>query len=396
MLILNHYAASLSQLDKTICKSVPPGGNWKDIPEDVPSQRIANIRKSYEAGEGSRSTYYGRLHPSRPSYTINTYFTRPGNGCHIHYDYEGGQHRTISHREAARLQSFPDNFEFVGSKTSIATQIGNAVPPLLAYQIARKLPFAGQFVDLFCGAGGLGLGFTWAGWQPLIANDIEGKFLETYRKNVHDKAILGDIRNEDVFNKIVETVKAERDFNTPLFILGGPPCQGFSTAGNKRSMDDERNWLFKQYKKMLEELKPDGFVFENVTGLLNMEGGKVFELVKQELSSAVDKVIGWKLSSENYGIPQRRARVILIGSNYDDLCEEPPEVITKLEGNASLFGTLPITPSVTDALSDLPPLEPSEDGSAKGYKSNPRTLYQEFVRGKITAENYIQKVRKQG
>src|SRR5690606_5957343 len=153
-----------------------------------------NIRVSFAAGKGSRSTYYGRLHPSKPAYTINTYFTRPGNGCHIHYDIDSAQHRTLYQREAARLQSFPDGFAFLGSKTSIATQIGNAVPPLLAYQIAQQIPFKGQFVDLFAGAGGLGFGFSWAGWSPLVGNELDKNFAETYRKNVHDEIVVGDIR----------------------------------------------------------------------------------------------------------------------------------------------------------------------------------------------------------
>ena len=132
-IINSHAAPSLSSLDVLVCESVPPGGNWKDIPESVPSKRLQTIRESFTRGEGSRSTYYGRLDPGKPSYTINTYFTRPGNGCHIHYDMSGHQHRTISYREAARFQSFPDSFRFEGSKTSIATQIGNAVPPLLGF-----------------------------------------------------------------------------------------------------------------------------------------------------------------------------------------------------------------------------------------------------------------------
>jgi Alw26I/Eco31I/Esp3I family type II restriction m6 adenine DNA methyltransferase len=130
--IPNHFTPGLSELDLRMVKAVPPGGNWKDIPKSIPSERLAQIRESYANGEGSRSTYYGRLHPDAPSYTISTYFNRPGNGCHIHYDFEGGQHRVISQREAARLQGFPDSFVFCGNRGSVNKQIGNAVPPLLA------------------------------------------------------------------------------------------------------------------------------------------------------------------------------------------------------------------------------------------------------------------------
>src|ERR1019366_7782858 len=115
--IPNHYSAKLSKLDLEVAVAVPPGGNWKNIPVHVPSQRLEQIRVSFAAGEGSRSTYYGRLRPDAPSYTISTYFSRPGNGCHLHYD--DGQDRVLSQREAARLQSFPDSFVFQGSKNSI-------------------------------------------------------------------------------------------------------------------------------------------------------------------------------------------------------------------------------------------------------------------------------------
>jgi len=221
--IPNHHTAKLSKLDLDVARAVPPGGNWKNIPPEIPSKRLEQIRVSFAAGEGSRSTYYGRLHPDRPSYTINTYFNRPGNGCHLHYDYKGGQHRVISEREAARLQSFPDNFVFLGSHVAVHKQIGNAVPPLLAYQIAKTLPVTGQYVDLFSGAGGLSLGFKWAGWQPIVANDIESSFLDTYQQNIHPTVVCGDIREKHIFRKIVEAIVKSRNRDVPLLVIGGPP-----------------------------------------------------------------------------------------------------------------------------------------------------------------------------
>lgn len=390
--IPNHYAATLSELDRTIARAVPPGGNWKDIPESVPSRRLQQIRVSYAAGKGSRSTYYGRLRPDAPAYTINTYFTRPGNGCHLHYDYAGGQHRTLSHREAARLQSFPDRFVFHGSRTAVSTQIGNAVPPLLAYNVARAIPHCGLFVDLFSGAGGLSLGFQWAGWQPLIANDVDEPALSTYRANIHDDVVIGDIRNDAVFESIVGRCQEARakDPDVPFFVLGGPPCQGFSTAGNRRSSGDDRNWLFRQYKAILERLRPDGFVFENVPGLLNMEGGRVFEAVSDELASTIDRLVFWKLRAEDYGVPQRRTRVILVGDSTGTIQNDAPPQVTQLGDKINLFSEPAQAVTAYAALSDLPALEPGEDGSGKTYAHEPCHPYQKFMRSLMSVDVYLQ------
>lgn len=389
--IPNHHSSKLSELDMAIVHSVPPGGNWKNIPESIPSKRIAQIRQSYAEGKGSRSTYYGRLLASRPSYTINTYFNRPGNGCHIHYS----QDRVLSQREAARLQSFPDDFVFYGSQTAVNTQIGNAVPPLLSYQVAQEVTKAtggtGFFIDLFSGAGGLGLGFKWAGWEPLLANDIEKRCIETYTKNVHSNAITGSITDPEVFCEIVNQCKKfkKENPNLQLWILGGPPCQGFSTAGNKRSMEDQRNTLFVNYKELLEEVSPDGFVFENVSGLLNMDKGEVFARVQSEFKTVMPSLTGWVLNSEEYAIPQRRKRVVLVGSRFGDFKINKPKAITCKPKENDLFSDLKEWISVEEALSDLPELCQGENGSRLEYRSQAKTSYQKFMKGLVSPEKYL-------
>jgi len=390
--IPNHYTARLSELDLRTAIAVPPGGNWKNVPEDVPSNRIRSIRESYAAGGGSRSTYYGRLHPDRPAYTINTYFNRPGNGCHLHYDFEGGQHRVLSEREAARLQSFPDDFVFEGSHASIHKQIGNAVPPLLAFQIATMLGTPGQYVDLFSGAGGLSLGFKWAGWQPLVANDIEAPFLATYARNIHSETVCGDIRHREVFNEIVKKAKAARDPSKPFFVIGGPPCQGFSTAGKRRSLADERNHLFNDFRRMIGTLEPDGFIFENVSGLLNMEKGAVFQAVKDELALRGNRLNAWLLKAEEHGVPQRRTRLVLasVPSNWPVF--DPPVAITEFTKQPDLLQPLRNAISTADAISDLPPLSPGEDASAKAYLSEPTTPYQLLMRQHLTPTEFLKSI----
>jgi DNA (cytosine-5)-methyltransferase 1 len=386
--IPNHYSAALSELDLRMVRAVPPGGNWKDIPPSVPSKRLEQIRESYERGEGSRSTYYGRLQADAPAYTINTYFNRPGNGCHIHYDYDGGQHRLLSQREAARLQSFPDAFEFCGGRASVNKQIGNAVPPLLAYQVARGLGEPSQFVDLFSGAGGLSLGFAWAGWHPVVANDHDADALATYSRNVHPCVAPGDIRNPNVFDRVVQLTRQQRS-DERLFLLGGPPCQGFSTAGHRRSMDDSRNRLFEQYKAALTVLEPDGFVFENVPGLLNMDRGAVFRMIVGDLESVGYTTEWWALKTESYGIPQRRTRVLIVGRRSSATQFTAPAPITGYYREPTLLEEYPRVPGAREALSDLPPLLPGQDGSDMDYASAPSNGYQEFIRGGRTPQQYV-------
>ena len=389
--IHNHLSSNLSELDMAVVNSVPPGGNWKNIPESVPSKRLAQIRESYLLGKGSRSTYYGRLLPNMPSYTINTYFNRPGNGCHIHYE----QDRVLSQREAARLQSFPDNFKFFGSQGSVNTQIGNAVPPLLAYQIAKQITKAigrtGVFVDLFSGAGGMGLGFKWAGWQPIVANDIDKQFLETYANNVHPNILVGSITDENIFSDLVAITKdAQVKFKKfPFWVLGGPPCQGFSTAGNKRTMEDKRNSLFMNYRTFLEYVKPDGFVFENVFGIQSMEKGSIFNKIKADFSHTMPSLTNWVLNSENFAIPQRRKRVLLIGNRNEKFKIEDLPVWTSIKDKKNTLFQLKEAISVEASIADLPSLSPGQDGSMLNYKSKPKSNYQKLMRGQISVEEYF-------
>lgn len=132
--ISEHEWPTMSELDKYICHHVKPGGNYMDIPDDVNSARIKRLKR-----DGGHTTCYGRMSPDKPSYTINTYFNRPNVGCNIHYS----QDRLITLREAMRLQTFPDDYQFVSSsKQGKNLIVGNAVPPLLAFKLAEQLkPF---------------------------------------------------------------------------------------------------------------------------------------------------------------------------------------------------------------------------------------------------------------
>lgn len=129
--VTEHEAPNLSELDKEIIRYVPVGGNYRDVPDHVPSRRIQRFKET-----GGRTTCYGRLRPEMPAYTINTHFNRPNVGCNIHY----AEPRLITVREALRLQSFPDDYILKSStKRGKHTVVGNAVPPLLAEALARQV-----------------------------------------------------------------------------------------------------------------------------------------------------------------------------------------------------------------------------------------------------------------
>ena len=368
-ILYNHYLNKVSDLDMRMIKSIPEGGNWKNIPLDIPSKRLEGIRKT-----GGRTTLYGRIKRDQPSYTINTYFTRPGNGTFIHPIH----HRLITPREAARLQSFPDNYKFFGAKTHIATQIGNAVPPLLAYAVAieiKKHLNSYNVIDLFSGAGGMGLGFKEAGFNIIVANDIFKEAATTYRHN-HPATpfIEGSITDLSIKNEIISTAKGK----SVDVVIGGPPCQGFSLAG-KRLSDDPRNFLYKEFVEIVEILSPQLFVMENVPGILSSNKGKTFESIKKEFSLLGYNVEAQQLMASDYGIPQKRKRVFIVGLKGNNPNFNPPKCTNE---NYT---------TVHDALSDIYNISPVLDKSKEVKINNKKnlTLYQSFLRGKITFQEFM-------
>ena len=168
-------------------------------------------------------------------------------------------------------------------------------------------PDAPVMIDLFCGAGGLSLGFTQEGFITSLANDIEPCCIDTYAHNHPEtprrNIILGDIK--DVVDNIEELMR----FPEVDVIVGGPPCQGFSMANRQRLIDDPRNHLYKNYVRAVEITRPRFFVMENVKGMLSVADQVVedFEAIGYEVSYKV-------LNAKDFGVPQNRERLIYIGN----------------------------------------------------------------------------------
>lgn len=308
-LLLNHTPFKLSDLDLEMIKSVPQGGNWKNIPMETveKSKRLKRITQT-----GGRTTLYGRIDYNKPSYTITTYFNRPGNGTYVHPVHE----RVLTVREAARFQTFKDDYYFFGNKTQLLKQVGNAVPTLLAYQIAREIKKktgCSKSIDLFCGAGGMTAGFKAAGIESLLSNDIEESACITLKINNPEIEVLcGDItkaKTKDIIEKTALAGGAD-------IICGGPPCQGFSMAGF-RAENDPRNQLFREFVDIVKRVNPKVIVFENVEGLLSYQGGKTYREVHTLFAELGYNTEGRILMASDYAVPQKRKRVIIICTRND-------------------------------------------------------------------------------
>lgn len=169
-----------------------------------------------------------------------------------------------------------------------------------------------KVISLFSGAGGMDLGFINAGFEIIWANDFLEDAVNSYRKNIGKHIVYGDITK----------ISNDNIPDNADVIIGGFPCQGFSVANTKRSMEDKRNFLYQEMLRIISAKHPKFFVAENVKGLLSIEKGKVFEMIKSDfenLRDAEGKPIGYKvearvLNAAEYGVPQARERVVIIGN----------------------------------------------------------------------------------
>lgn len=353
-------------------RSVPQGGSWKNIPQATvqKSKRLIRINET-----GGRTTLYGRIDYTKPSYTITTYFNRPGNGTYVHPIHD----RVISVREAARFQGFPDSYYFCGNKTQLLNQVGNAVPPLLAYQIGRRIietTDCHTSLDLFCGAGGMTYGFKLAGIRSVLGNDIDEAACLTLKVNNPEIDVhCGDITDEETKKRIVSVANNEK----VDIICGGPPCQGFSMAGYRLS-DDPRNQLFKDFVDIVSRVKPKIIVFENVEGLLTFQGGKTYKCIHEMFSELGYNTEGRVLAANLYGIPQKRKRVIIICTEKN-IGYKPSD----------LYPT-PVTPNERDQISafatigDLERIECSDE-ALRPKKAH--SVFTEWASGNLSASQYI-------
>lgn len=219
-----------------------------------------------------------------------------------------------------------------------------------------------KVVDLFAGCGGLSLGFKRAGFEIAASYDNWKPAVETYRKN---------------FGHTPSLVELDENCDLPLatVIIGGPPCQGFSSAG-RRHAADERNTLVCVYSNLITRHRPLAFVFENVEGFLTQANGRfVFDLL-EPLIDAGYRIHLRKVNAAHYGVPQHRKRVLAIGGlGWDPTFPEHTNSALGAPG-ARLANSyrLPLTPTLQEALAELPPAKIRNNGENEPFDHS----YSEF------------------
>ena len=224
-------------------------------------------------------------------------------------------------------------------------------------------------VELFAGSGGLGTGFSNAGFNIISANDVWESAGKTYVANHPNvKYIVKDIAELTGDELLAGTGYNKDDVDV---IIGGPPCQGFSTLG-KRFIDDPRNKLFKEYVRIVNEIKPKFFVMENVSGILSMEGGKVLKNILNSFQEIGYKLEYKLLNAAEYGVPQQRERTIFIGTRTDKKIRYPRKTHS-LTGDSSMKKAL----TLWDAIGDLPQ---SDNEEIVYYPSDAQNEYQKLMR----------------
>ncbi len=379
----------------------PDGGDRRHL---RPQDQLACHSDMDSAPTTGFTDVYGRLRWDRPAVTITAKSSTPSCGRFLHPE----QHRNISVREAALLQSFPHNYVFTGGFVNQYRQIGEAVPPIFARHLAHAVldhlkPVPAkvwqvreriqQFspdatasasrlasVDLFCGAGGLSLGMEAAGIATAYAADIDASAIDTFHKNLGLQAEVRNVMGPEILNVINERVSGK-----PFVVVGGPPCQGFSQQ--RRGADvDVRNQLVLRHADIATGLKerPLAIVLENVMYLDSPRGRTILEEYVRRLEGHGYVVRRSDINSADYGLPQTRKRIVVMAVDKDaaDRAEVP----------------LPTSPdrwiTLGDSLRGLPATPnlqfPNHIGSRETETNVRRMSYVDMGRGRTAIPNTLQ------
>lgn len=224
-------------------------------------------------------------------------------------------------------------------------------------------------IDLFAGCGGMSLGAKWAGIDVKLAVELDPYAFETHQFN-HSQTVVvqGDIRH-------IRNIRFKRS-KSPLVVFGGPPCQGYSTSNQRtRTKKNSNNWMFGYFMDIVERVRPEWVIFENVAGITQTEGGVFVEKIEEGFHKCGYKTQRYLLSAADFGVPQKRNRFFLIGTLEKRLPEKiAPTRATKLV-------------TVRDAISDLPILKNGASIDCLGYRTEAKSAYARMMRGRRSASH---------
>jgi DNA (cytosine-5)-methyltransferase 1 len=246
--------------------------------------------------------------------------------------------------------------------------------------------------DLFAGAGGFGLGFEMANFDLRVSLEKDAWAIDTLianKSNPSHLIIEEDIRELCSLEAIVDLTAGVQ----PDVIIGGPPCQGFSLAGPPKDPADPRNTLFINFAKWVEFLRPEVFVMENVPGILgrkNEQGDRVIDIIQASFRDLGYYVEVWRLNAVNYGVPQSRERVFIVGNLHGKEIGKP--AATHASGSSITLGALSLLPPVTvgEAIGDLPNIAAGEGSEIMEYSKPAISDYQLWARqGSSNVNNHV-------
>lgn len=226
-------------------------------------------------------------------------------------------------------------------------------------------------IELFSGAGGMSLGASLTGIDIKMAIEIDRSAASTFKENHPDAIVLA----EDI-RKIVD-IPFKSPRNEPKVLFGGPPCQGFSRSNHKtRNRDNDKNWLFKEFARVTSLWLPDWIVLENVEGLLGTDGGFFIEQILDKFRQ-IGYSLNYKvLNAVDYGVPQKRRRLFIVGSLHGLKFEFPP-----IKSDEAI--------TVYEAIHDLPDLLNGNKINIMDYKGQAESSYAQSLRGGLEkSENH--------
>jgi len=220
-----------------------------------------------------------------------------------------------------------------------------------------------NMIDLFCGVGGLTLGLERAGFKSVLGVEKNPSLAQGYKQNFpNSNCLVGDISKISLSEYVDKLGRKKIDL-----IAGGPPCQGFSQKGQRKNLDDERNYLFKYFLELVNALQPQALLIENVPNILSTSDGYFYREIKNFLENSGYAVTSKTLRASDFGVPQNRRRAFIVGFKDNNIQFKFPEPLGQKV-------------SVNDALSDLPILESGQGQEITEYRTAPASAFQKEMR----------------